>query len=573
MIPAATVLRVSSRLARASTTRTLLASKHTLPDLPYDYNALEPYISADIMKIHHQKHHQTYINNLNVAEEKQHELINKNDLVSQIALQGALKFNGGGHINHSIFWTVMAPPKQGGGEPPKGALLNAINKDFGSLEAFTKSFNASTVAVQGSGWGWLGYNKAAKRLEIVTTANQDPLTQLVPLLGVDVWEHAYYLQYKNVRPDYLDAIWHVINWKSRRGAHDIVQREGSNKVFVRAGPGGRSSVSGHTATVFGSTGFLGRYLVNNLGKRGTQVVVPFRGNDDNKRHLKLMGDLGQIVPLRFDVRDEKSVAECVRHSDVVYNLIGRDYETKNFTYDQVNVDAARTVARIAREEGVSRLIHVSALNADVNSPSKYLRTKALGEEAVLSEFPDATIVRPATCFGYEDRFLNRIGWYLVWPPALPIAGNGMNKIRPVYAPDVTLVLARLLNDSQSMGQVVELPGPTEFYYYSFIKMFCEVTRRSPPIVYIPKQLAKIVPTFMDKLMAFPIDTPDSIERQCIDDRFSKASLSFADYDVTPHTIYETIGQFARLFVSQEYQNAPLNIPRNYSTDAINAAAQ
>ncbi|TPX48997.1 hypothetical protein SeMB42_g02781 [Synchytrium endobioticum] len=197
-----------------ATIQTQVGSKHTLPDLPYDYNALEPYISADIMKLHHQKHHQTYVNNLNVAEEKYHEAGSKHDLVSQIGLQSALKFNGGGHINHSIFWTVMAPPKHGGGEPPKGALLNAINKEFGSLESFIKTFNTQTAAVQGSGWGWLGYNKGAKRLEISTTPNQDPLTNLVPLLGVDVWEHAYYLQYLNVRPDYLNAIWNVINWKN-----------------------------------------------------------------------------------------------------------------------------------------------------------------------------------------------------------------------------------------------------------------------------------------------------------------------------------------------------------------------
>ncbi|KAJ3190349.1 Superoxide dismutase [Mn], mitochondrial [Gaertneriomyces sp. JEL0708] len=188
--------------------------KHTLPDLPYDYNALEPFISAEIMQLHHAKHHQTYVNNLNVACEQEYEATQKNDIKTQIALQGALKFNGGGHINHSIFWTNLAPQKLGGGEPPKGALLNAINQEFGSLDEFQKKFSAQSAAVQGSGWGWLGFNKATKRVEIATTANQDPLTTLVPLLGVDVWEHAYYLQYKNVRPDYLKAIWSVVNWKN-----------------------------------------------------------------------------------------------------------------------------------------------------------------------------------------------------------------------------------------------------------------------------------------------------------------------------------------------------------------------
>ena len=162
------------------------------------------------MKLHHSKHHAAYVTNLNIAEEKLHEAIAKNDVKAQIALQPALKFNGGGHINHSIFWTNLGPK----GTELKGSLLDAIKRDFGSLEQFKTSFASQSAAVQGSGWGWLGYNNTSKRLEIATTANQDPLLNLVPLLGVDVWEHAYYLQYKNVRPDYLKAIWNVVNWNN-----------------------------------------------------------------------------------------------------------------------------------------------------------------------------------------------------------------------------------------------------------------------------------------------------------------------------------------------------------------------
>ncbi|XP_042205533.1 superoxide dismutase [Mn], mitochondrial-like [Homarus americanus] len=186
--------------------------KHTLPDLPYDYNALEPVISADIMQLHHSKHHQTYVNNLNVAEEKLAEATAKGDVSTVISLAAALKFNGGGHINHTIFWKNLSPD---GGEP-EGELLAAINRDFGSLDALKSQLSAATVAVQGSGWGWLGYNKQKGALQIATCPNQDPLeatTGLVPLFGIDVWEHAYYLQYKNVRPDYVNAIWKVADWK------------------------------------------------------------------------------------------------------------------------------------------------------------------------------------------------------------------------------------------------------------------------------------------------------------------------------------------------------------------------
>jgi Fe-Mn family superoxide dismutase len=189
--------------------------KHTLPDLPYDYGALEPVISAEIMKLHHQKHHQTYVNNLNQAEEKLHNALAKNDVSTIISLEPVLRFNGGGHLNHAIFWTNLAPKSKGG--EPSGPLLEAIKRDFGSLENLRNTMSAATVGVQGSGWGWLGYNPTTKRLQVATCPNQDPLeatTGLIPLFGIDVWEHAYYLQYKNVRPDYVKAIWDVANWKN-----------------------------------------------------------------------------------------------------------------------------------------------------------------------------------------------------------------------------------------------------------------------------------------------------------------------------------------------------------------------
>jgi Fe-Mn family superoxide dismutase len=166
------------------------------------------------MQLHYQKHHQAYVTNLNIAQEKMVDAIEKKDISKQIELQQALKFNGGGHINHSIFWTNLASPKQQGGQLSSGTLKTLIERDFKSLEHFQNEFAARSAAVQGSGWGWLGFDKQTKQLKIATTGNQDPLLDLVPLLGVDVWEHAYYLQYKNVRPDYLKAIWNVINWQN-----------------------------------------------------------------------------------------------------------------------------------------------------------------------------------------------------------------------------------------------------------------------------------------------------------------------------------------------------------------------
>ncbi|OQV23257.1 Superoxide dismutase [Mn], mitochondrial [Hypsibius exemplaris] len=202
-----------SGLAGAAKGNAGFRARYTLPDLPYDYAALEPVISADIMKLHHMKHHATYVQNLNQAEEKMVAALQKGDLKSAIELQGVMKFNGGGHINHSIFWQNLSPD---GGKEPTGTLQEAIKRDFGDFESLKKLISQTATQVQGSGWAWLGYNKQAKRLQVAQCANQDPLeatTGLVPLLGVDVWEHAYYLQYKNVRADYVKELWNIINWK------------------------------------------------------------------------------------------------------------------------------------------------------------------------------------------------------------------------------------------------------------------------------------------------------------------------------------------------------------------------
>jgi len=190
-----------------------MAHKYTLPKLAYDYSALEPVISGEIMQLHHQKHHNGYVTNLNAALEKYEQAEKNNDLDAMIALQSAIRFNGGGHINHSIFWTNLAPKGHGG--EPQGDLRKQLDHHFGSFDGFVQKFNALAAPVQGSGWCWLGFCPKSQQVMIQTCSNQDPLYAthgLIPLLGVDVWEHAYYLQYKNVRPDYLKAIWQVINW-------------------------------------------------------------------------------------------------------------------------------------------------------------------------------------------------------------------------------------------------------------------------------------------------------------------------------------------------------------------------
>jgi Fe-Mn family superoxide dismutase len=190
----------------------------TLPDLPYAPDALEPHIDARTMQIHHGKHHQAYINNLNAALEGHADLQKHSleDLLRGIervpeAIRATVRNNGGGHANHSLFWTLMAP-KAGG--TPTGPLADAIAGAFGSFETFKESFAKAAATRFGSGWAWLVVDGKGK-LQVYSTANQDsPLMQGDrPILGLDVWEHAYYLNYQNRRPDYIAAFWNVVNWK------------------------------------------------------------------------------------------------------------------------------------------------------------------------------------------------------------------------------------------------------------------------------------------------------------------------------------------------------------------------
>lgn len=194
----------------------LKSASYELPSLPYDFGDLEPVISGQIMELHYSKHHNAYVTNLNAALEKYHEAEAKGDISAMIGLQQAIRFNGGGHVNHSIFWTNLAPVSKGGGELPQGEFAQAIVAEFGSVESLIEKLSGQAVGIQGSGWGWLGYQTSSRKLVIATCANQDPLSTLgvVPLLGIDVWEHAYYLQYKNVRAEYVKNIWKIVNWKN-----------------------------------------------------------------------------------------------------------------------------------------------------------------------------------------------------------------------------------------------------------------------------------------------------------------------------------------------------------------------
>jgi Fe-Mn family superoxide dismutase len=200
----------------------------SVPSLPYDYNALEGVISEEIMRLHHDKHHQAYVEKLNAAIEKYPELADRSveallrDL-HQLPedIQTAVRNNGGGHYNHCLFWLWMAPQGSGGGGQPSGSLMDAITEKYGSFEAFTDEFTTKALGLFGSGWVWLQPN-----MDIVTTANQDSLLsegESEPVLGLDVWEHAYYLDYKNHRDDYIKSWWKVVNWQTAESRYEALK--------------------------------------------------------------------------------------------------------------------------------------------------------------------------------------------------------------------------------------------------------------------------------------------------------------------------------------------------------------
>ncbi|KAJ5682674.1 hypothetical protein N7462_005839 [Penicillium macrosclerotiorum] len=189
---------------------------HALPPLPYAYDALEPVISKQIMELHHQKHHQTYINNLNAALAAHTSATQANDVPALIALQQKIKFNGGGHINHSLFWKNLTPPGSPENNLAKSApsLKDAIVSRWGSEGKFVDAYSAAMLGIQGSGWAWLVSTGGPKgRLEITTTKDQDPVTASdIPLVGSDLWEHAFYLDYLNNKAGYVQNFFKVINW-------------------------------------------------------------------------------------------------------------------------------------------------------------------------------------------------------------------------------------------------------------------------------------------------------------------------------------------------------------------------
>jgi NADH dehydrogenase (ubiquinone) 1 alpha subcomplex subunit 9 len=288
----------------------------------------------------------------------------------------------------------------------------------------------------------------------------------------------------------------------------------------------------NVATVFGSTGFLGRYVANRLARVGAQVVVPFRGEEKETRHLKPMGEVGQIVPLKFALRDQQSIEAAVSRSNVVVNVLGRHYATRNFTLEDANVTGSYNLAKAAKKAGAERFIHVSHVGASENSESELLRIKAKGEKAVRDAFPNATILRLTQVFGYQDNFLNKFGYLSSLSPLFPLPIRASALVQPIYARDFAAAVMSALEDPKTQGKTYELGGPTIYSIQELIENVVFENTKIPnaAIFELPAPLAKALTWYTEKTRKC-IWTQDEINYYKTDNIVPPNALTLDDLNV------------------------------------------
>lgn len=254
-----------------------------------------------------------------------------------------------------------------------------------------------------------------------------------------------------------------------------------------------------------------------------------------KRHLKVTGDLGVVNFLEMDIRNVKSIEDAVKHSDIVFNLMGREYPTKNFSYEDVHVEGARRVAQAVEKYNVARLVHVSAFNADVNSPSEFNRTKALGEKAVREIIPDATIVRPGPMYGNSDKFLNKIAS----KTRIFSANHNKELIRPVSVLDVSTALEMIGYDDSTVGKTYELYGPKEYSVAQVHALVQEVTQGGLSQINLPKPVYKFIAGLTQNIYWATV-SPDQVERMFLDQIVDESASTFADLGIKPAQLEDMV---------------------------------
>ncbi|ELU16423.1 hypothetical protein CAPTEDRAFT_138749, partial [Capitella teleta] len=347
----------------------------------------------------------------------------------------------------------------------------------------------------------------------------------------------------------------------QRHSSNVVKSQTSNLAAYKRGTGGRSSFSGIVATVFGNSGFMGSSMVTRLGKIGSQVILPYRCDPYVIRNLRLCGELGQINFVPFDLRNEEDLIKSMKYSNVVINLIGRDWETKNYNFNDVHVEGPRKLASLARKLGVERFIQVSHLNASPNPTpillskgSEYLKTKWAGEMAVKDEFPEATIIRPSDMYGIDDNFLfyymNR--WRRSGKNKMSLWRKGEQTIKmPVDVRDVTQGIVNAIQDPSSAGKTYECVGPHPYLLSEIIDYLFRIIR-APSY-----KRTDISPTFLAKLEVvrrapdLPHMTWERVEKEFVSDVLHDLP-SLEDLGVEPRAFETQARYLMRVFKLQRF---------------------
>ncbi|XP_030627624.1 NADH dehydrogenase [ubiquinone] 1 alpha subcomplex subunit 9, mitochondrial isoform X1 [Chanos chanos] len=316
-----------------------------------------------------------------------------------------------------------------------------------------------------------------------------------------------------------------------------VQHRNVHHAVIPRGKGGRSSSSGIAATVFGATGFLGRYVVNRLGRIGSQIVIPHRCDQYDIMYLRPMGDLGQIIFMEWDARDMDSIRRAIAHSNVVINLVGREWETRNYRFEDVFVTIPQQIARATREAGITKFIHVSHLNADIRSPSKYLRNKAVGETAVRDEFPDAIIMKPSECFGREDRFFNHFANMRWFGKAVPLIAMGKKTVKqPVHVVDVAKAIVNAIKDPDANGKTYALVGPNRYLLHDLVEYVYAVAHR-PFVAYpMPRPIYHLIASIFEMNPFEPWTTRDKVDRFHTTDMKYPGLPGLEDLGIVPSSV-------------------------------------
>lgn len=331
----------------------------------------------------------------------------------------------------------------------------------------------------------------------------------------------------------------------------------SGKVLTAVGQGGRSSRTGYTATVFGSTGFLGRLLTSKLAKHGTITVAPFR-NGTLKRQLKVNGDLGVVNFMELDIRNLKSIEDSVAKSDIVFNLIGADYNTKNFTMADVNIELTRRIAQASKDAGVSRFVHVSSYNANPDSESVFYATKGIGEQIVREIIPDSTIVRPGPMYGRNSAFLNELVKIRV------LGGNVIfqKKIYPVHGMQVAELLEKIGYDDSTAGQTYELYGTQQWSKQELRAMIGHIIHIGQRGYYpaavgwylpAPEVVVKWLAILRQYISSQPQFNVDQLTRVHIDHQLSTGVKTFLDLGMIPEELNEYLYRYVKPYIFHESQ--------------------